>query len=134
MKLYIAGKLGTERERERLEEIDAACKSWGFETLLPHRDIGRVLSFEDSERIFNKDIREGLSACDVIVASLDGLHVGAGTAWELGYAYARGMKCIALKMDESPQEGFDYLSPILIASTTFVSSLDELKKELQRLV
>lgn len=130
MKVYIAGKIWTDSEREQLETIDSLCKSLGFTTFLPHRDVGFADSIKDAKKIFHGDIEVGFQDCKLVIASLDGLHVGAGTAWELGYAYARNIPAIGLKTDESAQEAFEYLSSILIASMPIVSSIEELKKKL----
>ncbi len=134
MKIYIAGKIWTESEREQLEQIDKLCKSLNLETFLPHRDVGFAKNTKDANKIFKGDIIEGFKGVSLIIASLDGLHVGAGTAWELGYAYAKGIPAIGLKTDESIEEGFEYLSSILIASMPIVSSLDELKKKLEEFI
>jgi nucleoside 2-deoxyribosyltransferase len=131
-KVYIAGKIWTKEEKETLEEIDKICKSLGFETFLPHRDVGFAESIKDAERIFKGDITDGFKKCDLIIASLDGLHVGAGTAWELGYAYAKGIPAIGFKTDEPPEEAFEYLSSILIASMPILKSFEELKKWLKK--
>ena len=40
MKVYIAGKIRTESEREMLEKIDSLCKDFSLDTFLPHRDAG----------------------------------------------------------------------------------------------
>ncbi len=133
MRAYIAGKLGTKEERERLEDIDKLCRSIGLETFLPHRDAGFARSFKDRNTIFKKDIIEGLARCDLIIACLDGLHVGAGTAWELGFAHANNIKGIGIKSDESPEEAFEYLSSIITASLNIVDSLDSLKIELEKI-
>ena len=132
MRVYIAGKLGTENEKDVLEKIDLLCKSLGFETFLPHRDIGICKDIKDVKRVFNGDIEKGFDNVDVVVAVLDGLHVGAGTSWELGYAYARGIPAIGLKSDEPIKEALEYLSAILIGSMKFVSSFEELKEKLQQ--
>jgi nucleoside 2-deoxyribosyltransferase len=133
-KVYIAGKIWTESEREQLEAIDTLCKKFGLETFLPHRDVGFASSIADASRIFKGDITLGFKNVSLIIASLDGLHVGAGTAWELGYAYAKGIPAIGIKTDESPEEGFEYLSSILIASMSIVSSLDELEKKIKEVL
>ena len=130
MKVYIAGKIGTDSERELLEDINELCVSLGFETLLPHRDVGMAKNLQDVEYIFRGDIIDGFSKCDLVIASLDGLHVGAGTAWELGYAYAKGIPAIGIKTDEPVSEALEYLSAILISSMSIVSSLEELKSKL----
>jgi len=132
MKVYIAGKISSETEREFLEEVSKICENLGFKTFLPHRDVGLVKGIKDVKRIFNGDIIEGFKDCSLVVAVLDGLHVGAGTSWELGYAYAKGIPSIGIKTDESPEDALEYLSAILIASMPIVNSLKELEKMLKK--
>lgn len=134
MRIYIAGKLSDKSERERVEKLDAVCKELGFDTFLPHRDVGLVKNISDAPRIFRGDITKGLATCDVVVVSLEGLHIGSGTAWELGYAYAHKMPIIGIKTDEPVEDALDYLSPIIIASTKIVTSIAALKKELRNLI
>ncbi|MFH1802106.1 MAG: nucleoside 2-deoxyribosyltransferase [archaeon] len=130
MKIYLAGKIRNEIEREFLEEIDSVCKSAGFETFLPHRDVGLAGSIEEVDKIFEGDIKEGFRDVNLVVAVLDGLHVGAGTAWELGYAYARGIPAIGIKTDEPVESALEYLSAILIGSMEIVNSKEELGSKL----
>ncbi len=134
MKVYIAGKIWTKNEKEMLESIDKLCKSLGLETFLPHRDVGYAKSIKDVKKVFEGDIVKGFKDCNLIIAALDGLHVGAGTAWELGYAYAKGIPALGIKTDETADEGLEYLSAILIASMPIVSSLDELKVKIKRVL
>lgn len=134
MKAYLAGKLGTKGERSALEEIDEICKSLGLDTFLPHREVGLAKGIEDTEKIFQGDIIEGFKDCTLVVVSLDGLHVGAGTAWELGYAYAKNIPIIGIKMDEPVKDAFEYLSAILIGSIQIVTSLEELKSKITEII
>lgn len=134
MKIYIAGKIRSESEREFLEEVDKICKETGFKTFLPHRDVGLAKGIKDVEKIFEGDIKKGFKDVDLVVAVLDGLHIGAGTAWELGYAYAKGIPAIGIKTDETAEEALEYLSAILIGSMEIVGSLDELKKRLIKFI
>jgi nucleoside 2-deoxyribosyltransferase len=134
MKVYIAGKIRTESEREMLEEIDEICREKGFETFLPHRDVGLCTDVNDAGKIFEGDIKKGFKNVGLVIALLDGLHVGAGTAWELGYAYAKGIKAIGVKTDEPVSDALEYLSAILIGSMKIVTTLDELKEELEKIM
>ena len=131
MKVYIAGKLCDESEREFIEKVAELVENEGFETFVPHRDVGLAEGIKDVKKIFKGDITEAFKDCGVVVAILDGLHVGAGTSWELGYAYAKGIPAIGLKTDESIKDSLDQLSAILIASMPIVSSLEELKEKLK---
>lgn len=132
-KVYIAGKLTNNSEREFLEEIDRLCKKLNLKTFLPHRDIGLAKNLKDIDRVFKGDIVEGFKNCKLVIASLNGLHVGAGTSWELGYAYAKTIPAIGIKTDEPVKEALDYLSAILLSSMKIVSSLEELEKELRNI-
>jgi len=131
MKVYIAGKLGSDGEVSTLKKIDKLCKSLGFDTFLPHKDVGLCEGIKDVDRIFEGDIKKGFEGVDLVVAVLDGLHVGAGTAWELGYAYAKGIPAIGLKTDESAEEGLEYLSAILIGSMEIFDSFEKLREKLK---
>jgi len=131
-KVYIAGRLRTVEQREYLEKVDELCKKLGFDTFLPHRKIGLADSIKDADRIFRGDIINGFKGCNLMIAVLDGMHVGAGTAWELGYANAKAIPAIGLKTDESIEDALDYLSVILVASMKFVDSLEKLEKELKK--
>ena len=98
MKAYIAGPLFDPGERwydERIEEIVAAA---GFETYLPHRDAPDKDSEAAVREIFEVD-RRAVDECDVVVANLNGITTDDGTAWELGYAFARGKYLIGLHTD-----------------------------------
>ena len=130
-KVYIAGKIGTQSEREILEKISKLCEKLGFRTFLPHRDVGLAQGLKDIKRIFKGDIEIGLKDTDLVVAVLDGLHVGAGTSWELGYAYAKKIPAIGIKTDESLEDALEYLSSILICSMPIVKSLEELEKKIK---
>lgn len=130
-KIYIAGKLEKESERKNLEKIDKICKELGFDTFLPHRDVGLAENPKDVKKIFEGDIKKGFKDIDLIVAVLDGLSVGAGTAWELGYAYAKGIPAIGIKTDEPVEDALEYLSSILLGSMPIVQSLEEFEKKLE---
>jgi nucleoside 2-deoxyribosyltransferase len=134
MKVYLAGKIGTENEKKLLEKVDELCKKLGLKTFLPHRDVGIAQSAKDAETIFKGDIIEGFKDCKLVIAVLDGLHVGAGTCWELGYAYAKKIPCIGLKTDETPEEAFEYLSSIILASTPIVSNFQDLEKKIKQML
>ncbi|MBI2629023.1 nucleoside 2-deoxyribosyltransferase [Candidatus Pacearchaeota archaeon] len=131
MKVYIAGKIWEKYELEQLEKVDKLCKDLGFDTFLPHRDIGIAKGINDVSKIFQGDIINGFKNVDLVIALLDGLHVGAGTAWELGYAYANKIPAIGLKTDEPIENCLDQLSAILLGSMKIVSSFEELNEELR---
>jgi len=130
MKVYIAGKLRDKEETEQLEQVDSLCNTIGLDTFLPHRDVGLAQGPQDAKKIFDGDITNGFKDIKLVIALLDGFHVGAGTAWELGYAYSKGIPAIGLKTDESIEDSFEYLSAILIGSMPIATSLQELRQKL----
>ena len=40
-----------------------------------------------------------IDVCDVVVALLDGTQVDDGTAWEIGYAFAKGKPVVGIRTD-----------------------------------
>lgn len=131
MKVYIAGKLGNNSELDFLENLTKIAEKMGFETFLPHRDVGLCKDINDVGKIFHGDIIEGFKDVGLVIADLNGLHVGAGTAWELGYAYAKKIPAIGIKTDETIEEGLEYLSSILIGSMEIVEDIERLKERLK---
>lgn len=131
-KIYIAGPLCKEKQREFLEKIDKICKKLGFDTFLPHRDAGLFKNIKDIDKISKKDIKE-LYKCDILIGLLDGICVGAGTAWEMGFAQALGKKVIGLKTDRELKKSISDISVVIVGAVRIVESLEELKKELKKI-
>lgn len=130
MKVYIAGLLKEEKYRKKLEEVDKLCKELGFETFLPHRDVG-VFEEGDSKPFFVKD-RDMVDWCDLMVAVIDWKGISSGTAWEMGYAYAKKVPIIGL-VEDKESFGKDYRICVMCYNSAYlVESLDELKKELEK--
>lgn len=42
---------------------------------------------------------DALEACYIVVALLDGTRVDDGPAWELGFAYAKGIPVVGIRTD-----------------------------------
>ena len=133
MKAYIAGPLCTEKEREFLEIIDNLCKKLGIETFLPHRDCGLWKSLNDVKKIAKGDL-EGFKDCRLVIANLNGFNIGAGTAWEMGYAYANKIPVIAIKTDRKPEESIEEISAIIYGTTDILGSLEDLEKHLKKVI
>jgi nucleoside 2-deoxyribosyltransferase len=88
---------------------------------------GRELALELGRRN-----AEAIDGCSLLVAVLDGQEVDSGTASEVGYAAARGLRCFGLRSDfrESGEEGVAVnlqVEYFVVASGGVVArSLDEL--------
>jgi len=131
-KIYVAGPLCEEPGRAFLEKIDKMCKELGFDTFLPHRDCGLFKDLKDVDKIAKKDVEE-LDKCDILIGVLDGIYVGAGTAWEMGYFAAKGKPVIGVKTDRSVKKSISEISVIIAGSVKIVESLEELEKELGKI-
>ena len=73
----------------------------GFLVFLPQEDAEDCTEErekQNQEHIFRKCV-EGLDNSDIVVAVLDGADVDSGTAWEIGYAYAKEKPVIGLRTD-----------------------------------
>ena len=133
MKVYIAGPLCNPEDREFLEKIDILCKKFNLETFLPHRDCGLWKSMKDTKRIAEGDLK-GFEKCDFVIANLNGFNVGAGTAWEMGYAHSRNIPVVGLKTDRSIEESIGELSAIIVGTTKIVTNFKDLEKEIKKLI
>ena len=79
---------------------------------------------------------EAIDRCRLLAAHLDGQEVDSGTAAEIGYAYARGLRCFALRSDlrESGEAGVavnlqvEYF--VAASGGAIVRTLDELVEAL----
>lgn len=100
--IYLAGPLFSKAERDFNVSLRDRLMEMGFKVFLPQVDGEDNLENRLHERqmcIFENDIR-GIDQSDIVLAVLDGgSDVDSGTAWEMGYAYARGKKVLGLKTD-----------------------------------
>jgi nucleoside 2-deoxyribosyltransferase len=126
MKAYVAGPLFDEGERWWIEKVEQLVAGAGFETFLPHRD-NPPKDQSNVRQIFENDKR-GIDECDVVVASLNGIITDDGTAWELGYAYAKGKHLIGLHTDWRRRFDDEIVNLMMESSLhLLVRSLDELE-------
>jgi nucleoside 2-deoxyribosyltransferase len=95
MKLYLAGPLFTAAERAFNEQLAQLLERQGFEVWLPQRHEPRDVS---AKGIFEMDVA-GLDGADVVVACMDGADPDSGTAWECGYAFAKGVPIVCYRTD-----------------------------------
>ena len=126
---YIAGPLFNEMEREYLEKIDAICKKVGIDTYLPHRD-GGLQNHDNADELFMVDI-DALERSSMIVANLNGGDVDAGTAFELGYCFAKRKKLFGIHTDSRFLEPFSEVNLMILRSCTICHSHRELEMTLR---
>ena len=130
LKAYVAGPLFDEGERYWIETVEQLVAAEGFVTFLPHRDNPPKDEF-NVRQIFDND-RRGIDECDVVVANLNGIITDDGTAWELGYAFAKGKYLIGMHTDWRRRFDHEVVNLMLECSLhRMVHSLEELREALQ---
>lgn len=100
-KVYIAGPLFSEAELGFNRKLKEAIVQKGFPVYLPQEnseDTAHMRHEHKQSYLFQKNV-EIIDESDIIVAVLDGADVDSGTAWEIGYAYAKGKSIFGLKTD-----------------------------------
>jgi nucleoside 2-deoxyribosyltransferase len=95
MRIYFAGPLFTTGERAFNAEVGARLRAAGHEVFLPQ---DQELNAYNPARIFRNDV-DHVDWSNVVVGIMDGSDPDSGTAWEIGYAYAKGTPIILLRTD-----------------------------------
>ncbi|WP_407281662.1 nucleoside 2-deoxyribosyltransferase [Methanolobus sp. WCC1] len=100
--IYLAGPLFSQAERDFNVLLRDRLVEMEFSVFLPQEDGNDTESsrMEDRQKnIFDNDV-SGIDNSDIVLAVLDGgSDVDSGTAWEMGYAYAKGIPVLGLKTD-----------------------------------
>jgi nucleoside 2-deoxyribosyltransferase len=127
--VYVAGPLFDEGERWWIETVDRAVAGCGFRTFLPHRD-NPPKDEHNVRAIFDND-RRGIDTSVLVVANLNGITTDDGTAWEIGYAYARGIPVVGLHTDWRRRFDHEVVNLMIECSlVALVHSIDDLCAEL----
>ncbi|HPB84062.1 MAG TPA: nucleoside 2-deoxyribosyltransferase [Spirochaetota bacterium] len=125
MNIYLAGPLFTTGERNFNRDLAGTLSGTGFDIFLPQKECMGLTVPED---IFRKCC-EGLMGADIVIAVLDGSDADSGTAWETGYAYAKGIPVIGVRTDFRLQGDDKGLNLMLSRSCTQLiehSSLEDI--------
>jgi nucleoside 2-deoxyribosyltransferase len=94
-KIFLAGPLFTAPERCFNADLARFLEAKGFEVWLPQENEPRNRT---AQAIFRKDV-EGIDCADMIIACMDGPYTDSGTAWECGYAFAKGKPIVCYRTD-----------------------------------
>ncbi|MBQ7457510.1 MAG: nucleoside 2-deoxyribosyltransferase [Desulfovibrio sp.] len=130
MRIYQAGPLFTEAEISWHKQFTKELERHGYDVMWP----GAFFSAEDivslgkdaAKTIMETD-RDAIDRADVVVALLDGAMVDDGTAWEIGYAYAKGKVIVGLRTDcrQGGDTPLSRVNAMIEASVTLVASREE---------
>lgn len=99
--IYLAGPLFTHAELEFNCKLRDLLEGQGFSVFLPQEDAEDAKIEHERQKqafIFERCVG-GVDSSDLVVAVLDGVDVDSGTAWEIGYAYAKGKPVLGLRTD-----------------------------------
>ena len=114
MRIYLASPLFTQFERRWNREIADGIKKGlpGAIVILP-QDFKVSKKFNDPRHfgeLFAMCVKE-IERCDVLLAVLDGSDCDSGTAFEVGYAYAKGKPIVGLRTDfrQSQEKGLNIM-------------------------
>jgi nucleoside 2-deoxyribosyltransferase len=94
-KIYLAGPLFSLAEQGFNVELARFLESEGFEVWLPQEHEPRD---KTARAIFEMDVA-AIDRADMVVACMDGPDPDSGTAWECGYAYAKGKPIVCYRTD-----------------------------------
>lgn len=105
MRIYFAASLFTQVERKWNRMLADAMREAmpGLEVTLP-QDFKPGNKYNDDKQygaLFRMCVA-GIDDADAVVAMIDGAEVDSGTAWEMGYAYARGKPVVGVRTDFRP--------------------------------
>ena len=127
--IYIAGPFFTDKERAFLKTVIESVKKFfpNEELFIPMEHFipnGENLSNNEwAEAVFKMDV-EALNKCDRVVAAYLGLYSDTGTAWETGYAYAKGIP-VTLILHSNALEGEVSIMPIQSSNNPFKTTLNQ---------
>ncbi|EJM61298.1 nucleoside 2-deoxyribosyltransferase [Pseudomonas sp. GM48] len=104
-RVYLAAPLFNEMELSYNKSLANKLSQY-FDVFLPQEDglllrdlIRSGLAYEKAERmVFDADI-QAMQESDILIAILNGGHIDEGVAFELGFSYATGKRCIGFKTD-----------------------------------
>ena len=102
-KLYIASPFFNDTETKVLNAVEQILKGKGFDVFSPREHETREGNVGDptwSRETFRND-RNAIDWCDCVVMIYWGNYSDSGTAWECGYAYAKGKPVVVLQLGDA---------------------------------
>ncbi|MBP1928786.1 nucleoside 2-deoxyribosyltransferase/predicted secreted protein [Methanolinea mesophila] len=126
-RIYLAAPLFSEAERDFNRKLSGILASRFFEVYLPQEtgDDSCSRGLESHREIYRSHV-EALRSVDAVIAVVDGADADSGTAWEMGYASARGIPVFALRTDFRMAGRCEHVNLMLEQSATVAGSIGEL--------
>jgi len=125
-RVYLAAPLFSAAERSFNASVSRTLKEHLFDVHLPQEagDDSGTRGTREQERLFDMN-REALEKSDYVVAIIDGADADSGTAWEMGYAFARRKPVIALRTDFRRVGHHEHVNLMLEQSAQVTGSVEE---------
>jgi nucleoside 2-deoxyribosyltransferase len=98
LKIYLAAPLFSDAERAYNLVLKDLLEKNGYPVYLP-QETGEGLAGHERDRTIVRSHIAALEKASCVVAVCDGADTDSGTAWEMGYAAAKGIPVIALSTD-----------------------------------
>ena len=96
-KIYLASPFFNSEETNKLEMVKTILRDKGLDVFVPNEHQNPQLEFGSLEwraATFKSDV-DAIDNCDVMVAiNCQGNYDDAGTMWEIGYAFAKGIPVV----------------------------------------
>ncbi|NMB79856.1 MAG: nucleoside 2-deoxyribosyltransferase [Methanomicrobiales archaeon] len=126
-RIYLAAPLFSQAERTYNATLARLLETNLFEVYLPQEtgDDSDTRQESEQHRLFRQNV-EALEASDIVVAVIEGADADSGTAWEMGYASARGKPVIAIRTDFRRVGHHEHVNLMLEQSAVVVTSSDDL--------
>jgi nucleoside 2-deoxyribosyltransferase len=131
-KIYLSGPLFSQAEIDWARKVKAFLKERlgkGIEVIWPHE-----VASGSPQEIFQANLR-ALNECGLMVALLDGPQVDDGTAWEVGFFYARGGKILGIRTDfrKAGESSDSHVNAMVeFSCQAIVESLEDLVREMEK--
>src|SRR3954471_3563637 len=97
MRLYFAGPLFTQAERDWNRRLAARLTDAGHVVFLPQEEVKAITTLQ-ADAIFKIDV-DGVRTAEAVVAVLDGADPDSGTCFACGIAFALGIPIVAVRTD-----------------------------------
>jgi nucleoside 2-deoxyribosyltransferase/predicted secreted protein len=130
-RLYLAAPLFSAAERHYNCHLAELLRNNFFDVYLP-QDTGDDSHTRDrsAHQVLFEQHLAALAATDLVVAVIDGADADSGTAWEIGYAYAKGIPVVAIRTDFRMAGHHEHVNLMLEESSAVVHSEEELLSRL----
>ena len=121
-KVYIASDMFSTYRKGLINKMASCLRRMGREVYVPHEhdieDGWNMPNKEWGKRVFEEDVK-ALDWCDTVIYFCEGMTGDIGSAWECGYAYAKGKKIYIEYLGDKD----DKISLMVANSATVVPSM-----------